>query len=491
MLEIIPGNRVSDVDKAYVESMAITSWDWMEKAALAFFDWFRFEFKDKSKQVFIFCGPGNNGGDGLAIARLLEMEGYGITVVVFEEPINCSHDYQINFKKLPHGARVIRFEKFVFDQVDGNICIDAIFGVGIKRSLSGKYLDAINCLNQIRAVKISIDMPSGVPSDCILDGTPFKADFTCTFQFPKLGLLIPEHAEYTGKIEVIDIGIPYSFLKSFSSKKYFLQKEDLKPFHKNFHRFSHKGDYGRILLIGGSKGKMGAILLSAKAALRNGSGLVTVFAPSDERLILQVGAPEVMVAQENVIQQLGQFDAIGIGPGWGLEIKPDDFRNMLTSIKSPIVIDADGLNLLSKNQDLLEQLPPNSILTPHLKEFERLVGPCRDHFERLQKALDFCSKFKVFLVLKGAFTSISCPDGSQYFNSSGNKYMATAGAGDVLTGMITSFLGQGYKPLNAAICGVYHHGLAGDIAANQKRRGLIASDIIDSIPTTFLELGIE
>ncbi|MCL6261357.1 NAD(P)H-hydrate dehydratase [Aquiflexum sp. TKW24L] len=491
MLEIIPGNRVSDLDKAYVQSAGITSWDLMEKAATSFLNWFLLEYKDHGKRVFIFCGPGNNGGDGLAIARLLQTEGFLVTVVTFEDPLNCSHDYKINFNKLPIGIRVIGYGEFDVNLVDDNICIDAIFGVGIKRPLSGKYLETVNSLNQTRAVKISIDMPSGIPSDGVFLGDAFKADITCTFQFPKLGLLAPEHAEYTGDIKILDIGIPSAFLESFGQKKYFVQKEDIKPLHKYSHRFSHKGDFGRILLVGGSKGKMGAILLSAKAALRSGSGLVNVFAPSDERMVLQVGAPEVMVAQENVIHDLAQFDAIGIGPGWGLEIELDDFRKFLTSYNSPIVIDADGLNLLSKNKCLLEHLPPNSILTPHLKEFERLVGPSRDHLERLQKALDFSFKFGIFLVLKGAFTSISCPDGSQYFNSSGNKYMATAGAGDVLTGMITSFLGQGYEPLNAAICAVYHHGLAGDLAAKQKRRGLIASDIIDSIPATFLELGIE
>ena len=324
-----------------------------------------------------------------------------------------------------------------------------------------------------------------------MEGAAFHADITCTFQFPKLGLLVPEHAGYTGEIEVLDIGIPSSFLKSFGQNRCFVQQGDVPPLHKHFNSFSHKGDFGKILLIGGSIGKMGAILLSSKAALRTGSGLVHVHAPFEERFVLQVGAPEVMVSDKLNFSKIGLFDALGIGPGWGTDVDPYYLEKILKSAKKPVVIDADGLNLLSKNKHLLQSLPSNSILTPHLKEFERLVGTSKDHFDRLDKAREFSSKFGIYLILKGAFTSISCPDGIQYFNSTGTKYMATAGSGDVLTGMITSFLGQGYSPFQAAICGVYHHGLAGELASQNKRRGMIASDIINAIPETYLNLGID
>lgn len=491
MLEIIEGNRVSELDKAFVKSEGISSWDLMEKAAKSFYNWFKPRFTNFSNEIFIFCGPGNNGGDGLAVARLLEMDGFKVSVVTFEEVLNCSQDYQINFNKLPLGVKVLVYESLEFDLVKNCICIDAIFGVGVNRPISGKYLKTINSLNKVNATKIAIDLPSGIPADTILDGEAFHADFTCTFQFPKLGLLIPEHADFTGKIEVLDIGIPEPFLKSFSQKRYYVQKKDIPSFHRKFNNFSHKGDFGRILLIGGDQGKMGAILLCSRAALRTGSGLVHVFAPWDERLVLQVGAPEVMVVNDFSLSDLGIFDAIGIGPGWGLEVDPNYFEMILQSFNSPVVIDADGLNILSKNPSLLNAIPPNSILTPHIKEFERLAGPCKDQIERLEKAREFSLNHKVFLVLKGAFTCITCPDGSQYFNSSGNKYMATAGSGDVLTGMIASFLGQGYDPLSAVICGVFQHGLAGDLASVKKRRGMIASDILEAIPQTYLNLDIE
>lgn len=447
--------------------------------------------KKNCKSIFIFCGPGNNGGDGLAIARLLVREGLDISVVTFEDPEECSLDFKINFKKLPKGVKIKDIEGFDYYQIQDNICIDAIFGVGMNRPLSDKYLECIKSLNPANAIKIAIDIPSGIPSDEVLVGDAFKADYTCTFQFPKLGLLIPEHAEFTGKIEVLDIGVPEPFLKPFGQNRFFLQKKDIPSFHKRFHNFSHKGDFGRILLIGGEKGKMGAILLSSKAALRTGCGLVHVLSPWEERLVMQFGAPEVMVVNDLDLADIVHFDAIGIGPGWGIKVDPIFLENILKSSTSPLVIDADGLNILSKNRQLLKVIPPNSILTPHVREFERLVGSCQNHLERLEKAKEFSVKFKIYLILKGAFSSISCPDGSQYFNSSGTKYMATAGAGDVLTGMITSFLGQGYSPLHAAICGVYHHGIAGELASMEKRRGMIASDIIEAIPETYLYLGID
>jgi NAD(P)H-hydrate epimerase len=491
MLEIIPGNSVSKLDEAAIKAEGITSWDLMERAAASFFLWFNASFKGWNKNVFIFCGPGNNGGDGLAIARMLEMEGFGVTVVTFEVPENCSHDFQINFEKLPIGVKVKGYEGFDYHQIQDSICLDAIFGVGVNRPLSDKYLDCINSLNPAKAIKIAIDMPSGIPSDGVLIGDAFKADYTCTFQFPKLGLLFPEHADFTGKIEVLDIGISEPLLSSFGQKRFFIQKKDIPPFHKRFNNFSHKGDFGRILLIGGSLGKIGAVLLSSKAALRTGSGLVHVLAPWEERLVFQVSAPEVMVVKEFDTNEIGNFDTLGIGPGWGVEIDPFYFEKILKSSNSPVVIDADGLNILSKNKHLLNVIPSNSILTPHVKEFERLVGTYKNHLERLEKAKEFSIKFSVYLILKGAFSCISCPDGSQYFNSSGTKYMATAGAGDILTGMITSFLGQGYKPLHAAICGVYHHGLAGELASKNRRRGMIASDIIESIPETYINLKID
>lgn len=491
MLSIIPGERVSELDKAFISYEGITSLDLMERAAVSFCDWFFAYFPKNENAIFIFCGPGNNGGDGLAIARIISKTTDKVHVVYFEDSENCSNDYQSNFAKLPNNINKIPVNDFAFKISKDDFVIDGIFGVGINRPLEGIFKESIEKLNRLEGIKISIDIPSGIPSDAVLKGTCFKAEYTVTFQFPKLALLFPEHAAFVGDMQIADIGIPDDFLKSFSHQKFFIRKSDIPSLHKKFHNFSHKGDYGRVIIIGGSVGKVGAVLMASKSALRTGSGLVHAHIPKEELLVLQIAVPEVMVFDSQEVQEYKQFDAMGIGPGWGMNVDISYYRELLSNYDKPVIIDADGINLISKNPDLLKLIPKESILTPHIKEFERLVGICENQEERLKKAKDLAKKHNIFIVLKGAFTCISCPDGNQYFNSSGNKYMATAGSGDVLTGMITSYLGQGYKPFNAAICGVFHHGLAGELASKDKRRGLIASDIIDYIPSTYVQLDLD
>lgn len=491
MLSIISGDRVKQLDAAFIKARKISSLDLMENAAKGFFAWYQSRFCNHDGRIFIFSGPGNNGGDGIAIARLLSESDKSVTVVFFREREHCSQDYQLNLERLPSKVMIVQVSDFDFQISENDFVLDCIFGVGINRPLEGIYLEVIEKLNQIHSHKISIDIPSGMPSDEVLEGTAFKADHTVTFQFPKFSLLFPEHAAFSGKVHVVDIGIPDDFLRLFNNGKFFLRRDDIKSFHRKFHSFSHKGDFGRIMLFGGSVGKVGAMVLSSKAALRTGSGLVHVQIAESERSIMQTAVPEVMVAGAEEIKRLEAFDALGIGPGWGTEIDLSFYCSILKRYHKPLVIDADGLNLLAKKPENLQYVPKGSVLTPHIKEFQRLAGDVKNHKERLEKARSFAMEHGLFLVLKGAFTSISTPSGEQYFNSSGNQYMATAGSGDVLTGMITSFLGQGYLPLNAAICGVFHHGLAGEMTALDKRRGVIASDIIDSIPATFVDLDIE
>ncbi|PSK97948.1 NAD(P)H-hydrate dehydratase [Cecembia rubra] len=491
MLSIISGDDVKKLDAAFIKATGISSWDLMENAAKAFFAWYQSKFMGVMGKVFVFSGPGNNGGDGIAIARLLAESGKTVSVIFFQEKEFCSKDYTLNIEKLPSKVNLIHISDFNFEIDENDVVLDCIFGIGINRPLEGSYLEVIERLNKTQCHKVSIDIPSGIPSDEILQGKAFKADHTVTFQFPKLSLLFPEHSEFTGNIHVVDIGIPDFFIQNFHKDKFFLRREDIRKFHKKFNPFSHKGDFGRIMLIGGSVGKVGAMVLSSKAALRTGSGLVHVQIAESERFIMQTAVPEVMVAGAEEIKRLDVFDALGIGPGWGTEVDLSFYCSILKRYHKPLVIDADGLNLLSKKPENLKYVPKGSILTPHIREFQRLAGEVKDHKERLDKARSFALEHGVYLVLKGAFTSISTPNGEQYFNSSGNQYLATAGSGDVLTGMIASFLGQGYLPLNAAICGVFQHGLAGEMTALDKRRGVIASDIIDTIPATFVDLDIE
>ena len=491
MLPIINGKSIKELDQEFILSRGILSIDLMEQAATAFANWFYGIFKDKEVRIYIFCGPGNNGGDGLAIARLLSENGYSINVFYLKNENNCSKDFQANFKRLPKNISATNFENWNRQIDHGSIVIDAIFGVGLSRVLEGAISDLISELNNSIATRIAIDLPSGLPSDSLATGQALHADFTVTFQFPKLSLLFPEHIQFTGKLHVVDIGIGDQFLQKFSSNTFYIRKKDIFSRHRNFHRFSHKGDFGRVLFIGGAPGKLGALFLSSYAALRSGSGLVSCAPEFEENFGVQIPYNEIMLFQVKSNTDLGKMDAIGIGPGWGTAIDPDYFLSIMVRFNKPMVIDADAINLLAANPLLLNKVPKNSILTPHLKEFERLVGKVSNHAERLEKATSFALAYNVVLVLKGAHTLIAFPDGRKLFNSTGNQYMATAGSGDVLTGMITSFLGQGYSPENAAICGVFHHGLAGELASQSKRRGMIASDIIEKIPTTFIELGIE
>ncbi len=489
MLSIIQGSKVSDLDKAFCQHENISSWELMERAAEGFCDWFFAAFPYSDIDIQIFCGPGNNGGDGLAIARILSSSGYNVSVIYFKEVEACSDDYQKNFQRLPDEVQKIAIDAYNYQPAD--VLVDGIFGVGINRPLDGKYLKVIQYLNQAEGHKIAVDIPSGIPSDELLQGEAFKADFTITFQFPKLALLLPEHANYTGEIVRISIGIANAFLEQFSNKRFFVEEESIKKMHKSSNRFSHKGDYGKLACVGGSRGKVGAILLTAKAALRTGSGLVSVAVPESERLIPQIALKEAMVLTEVSASELEQFDVLAIGPGWGTSSESlSQLETILSSYQKPIVIDADALNLLTKNKELLKQIPAASILTPHLKEFDRLVGESKNQFERFEKAKEFAQGNEVFLVLKGAYTSVFTPDGTQFFNSTGNQYMATGGSGDVLTGMIASLLGQGYISKEAALCGVFHHGLAGEMAGRKFRRGTMASDIINQIPQTFIKLDI-
>lgn len=490
MLPIIQGDHVQQVDLAFCSAEGISSLDLMERAANSFLDWLTPRILDNRKLIYIFSGPGNNGGDGVAIARLLKFWNFSVHLIYMKEVDDCSPDFQDNFHRLPEGIAISKFELWEGEIENDSIIIDAIFGVGINRPLEGGYLSLIQKLNNHDGIKISIDIPSGLPADQAAFGEAFNADYTATFQFPKLSLLFPENAKFVGELHILDIGLSDLFLNQFESGNFYLRQKDILAFHRTFHRFSHKGDFGKVLFIGGEAGKTGAINLSGAAALRTGSGLVHIAPHMEEPFGIIPIVPELMLYQDSSKSSLNQFDAIGIGPGWGTEVEKDYFQSIFARFKKPMVIDADGLNLLAKYPELKKEIPENSILTPHLKEFERLVGESTNHLERIEKASSLANEYKVIVILKGAHTLIALPDGRKIFNSSGNQYMATAGSGDVLTGMLTSFLGQGYVPEHAAICAVFHHGLAGEIASKSKLRGMIASDIIESIPDTFIKLGV-
>ncbi|WP_339879758.1 NAD(P)H-hydrate dehydratase [uncultured Algoriphagus sp.] len=488
MQKILAGSQVKELDSKHLSLTGQSSHQLMEVAAQSFVRWFLEQGFSTENSIQIAVGAGNNGGDGLAIARLLSTHSYSISILkCFDSIDKLSQDSLTNFKLLPDSISVVDFEDWEFAQ--GGILIDAYLGVGLKGELRANSIKIIECLNEFKGKVISVDLPSGLPSDSVVSSLAVEADFTVSFAFPKLSLILPENARYVGELVVVKIGLLDEAYDDLVSSFYYLEASDVPNLHTVFNRFSYKGDMGKILLIGGSPGKMGALILCAKSALRTGSGLVTCHMEDSERFIIQAAVPEAM-ASWGLIPNPEFYDAVGIGPGWGTENRIRLFRQFLNDFKKPIVIDADGLNLLARNPDLLPLVPKNSILTPHIGEFTRLAGKASNHLERLEQAKKFSVDNALILLLKGANTVVSLPDGRQIVNSSGNKYMATGGSGDVLTGMITSYLGMGYTPENAALCGVFHHGLAGEIASESKRRSMIASDIISAIPATYIKLDI-
>jgi NAD(P)H-hydrate epimerase len=501
-MKIFRSAQIRDIDSYTIQYEPIKSIDLMVRAASTISQWIK-ENIDQSKTVHIFAGPGNNGGDALVVARQLSQYNYNTIVYLVKISEKLSPDCETNLKILQElrSIRIIDInskDDFPHIQPD-EIILDGIFGTGLSRKIEGLTKDIIQHINNLKTTIISIDIPSGLfGEDNSLNNSEsiICADYTLTFQFPKLSFLLPENDRYVGSWIVLPIGLHTEAIKTTPTSFFYVQQDFIKENLRPRKKFAHKGTFGHVVLIAGSYGKIGAAVLAAKASLRAGSGLVTVHIPKLGYEILQTALPEAMVSIDeselifSVLSNPEDFSSVGIGPGIGT--KPNTikgFTYLLDNYQKPIVIDADALNILSEHRDLLKKIPENSILTPHPKEFERLAGKWTNDFERLQKQIEFAKNSGLFVVLKGAHTSIACPDGGCYFNSTGNPGMATAGSGDVLTGIILSLLGQGYEPKLAAIIGVYLHGLAGDIATEKiGQEAVIASDIIENLGNAYLKI---
>lgn len=488
MQKILSATEIAVLDQIHLAKKGFSNHAFMEFVAQRFVDWFQSQEYSPKVKILVCVGAGNNGGDGLAIARILFSLGYTVEVATcFSPEAKLSPDCAQNLSRLPPQIKRCSLGTSSFPSA--GVLIDAYLGLGCVGPLREKAIARVQLINSFGGTIISLDLPSGLPADSILAGIVVKADLTVTLGFPKLALLLPEHAECTGKLVVLDIGFSEEEKDDFLSTMYFLEEKDMLSLHRRFHRFTHKGDYGKVLLVAGSKGKIGAGILAAKAAFRTGSGLVSCWIPEEERSALVASVPEAMCVFDED-QDFSVYDAIGIGPGLGLS-QGELIKKLLSASSKPMVLDADALNCLASDPTIWDLIPPGSILTPHLKEFERLFGSSQNHLERLAKAKAICLKYAVILVIKGANTLCSFADGRQVFNSSGTKYMATAGMGDVLTGMITSFLGQGYSPENAVLCGVFHHGMAGELAGEKHLRGTMAQDLIEAIPETYHRIGLD
>jgi NAD(P)H-hydrate epimerase len=501
-MKLFRSDQIKQIDEYTIKEEPIESIDLMERAANQLLRWYVSRF-DRSKRVFFFIGPGNNGGDGLALARLLDAHGYDCRVYYINFTEKTSDDWKKNLIRLETETSLrVNFLKSG-DQFPiiptGDIIIDAIFGSGLSRPAEGLAGEVISIINQFRAIIISIDIPSGLfGEDNSLNNYEFviRASYTLSFQFPKISFLFAENAAYLGEWFILPIGLSENAIRNIDSSFHLTENKDLISFLKKRKKFDHKGVYGHGLLVSGSLGRMGAAVLGASAALRTGIGLITCHVPGCGVVIVQSSVREAMVEideNDKCVSEIGSTDiysAVGIGPGVGTQPESQNaLHQLLITCKKPLVIDADGLNILSLNKEWLSLIPPGTVLTPHPKEFERIAGKSENSYQRLVRQIELSIKLKCVIVLKGAYTSVTTPDGMVFFNSTGNPGMATAGSGDVLTGIVLSLLSQGYKPEEAAVLGVYLHGLAGDLAAEDSSfESIIASDIINYTGRAFNKL---
>ena len=501
-MKILTAEQIRAWDQYTIEHEPIFSIDLMERAASKCLEW----LEENNFFVYpfaIFCGKGNNGGDGLAIARMLAHKGCSVSVYILEFGHKGTEDFQTNLARLHQISFVaihfIQDESHFPELAKDTLIIDALFGSGLTRPLDGITEKLVQHINNSGCNVIAIDISSGMPVDrSSKDHAIIKANYTLSFQCYKQAFLISENAEFMGEVIILDIGLASGYLLLVDAKFELVDDLLINSIYKPRNKFSHKGNFGHALIVAGSYGKVGAAVLSSKACLRTGAGLLTCFIPRCGYEIMQTALPEAMVMTDinsslitKIDEDVSKYDAIGIGPGLGTASETRTaIKDLLSICKKPTVIDADALNGLSIEK-FLTTLPPGSILTPHPKEFERLFGECKNDFERIDKALANAKQLTCTIVLKGHHTFIATAGGKGYFNSTGNAGMATAGSGDVLTGMITALLAQGYSSEQAAILGIYLHGSAGDFAAKEiSQEAMIAGDIIDNIGNAFKQFEL-
>lgn len=498
-MKILPIDKVREADAYTITHEPIDSIELMERAARECFNWI-YRYLRRGQVVKIFAGLGNNGGDGLAIGRLLARQNVRVQIYVIRYSEKMSDDFRINLERLerfPDVQLTDLHEGDQFPEIDKHdLLVDAIFGSGLSRPVKGFVAKVIKHLNASKATLIAVDIPTGMYTDTSssnLGGAIIEANYTLSFQFPKYAFLFPENEQYVGIWEILPIGLHPDFIESVDVKNFLLTRTDILKSLIKRTKFSHKGTYGHALLIAGGYGKMGASVLASRACLRSGVGLLTTHIPGKGYEILQTTIPEAMVSidpsDEFFSEQpdLLPFNAVGVGPGIGTSDETAKaLKILIQNAGAPILFDADAINILGENRTWISFVPRHSIFTPHPREFERISEKVNDDYERIELQRAFSIKHSVYVVLKGANTSISCPDGTCYFNTTGNPGMAVAGSGDVLTGIILGLMAQGYSPKESAVMGVYLHGVAGDHAARKTGiESMIAGDIVENLGRAF------
>jgi len=500
MIKILPVSMVREADLYTIQHEPVKSVDLMERAAGQCFRWIKEKLSGNNAVFYIYCGPGNNGGDGLALARMLHLDSNRVFVAIPRDHGRYSDDFCVNLDRLHEaGIRPVTLEDSLQWEIgQGDFIIDALFGSGLSKPVTGIVEEVIARINQMQAVVIAIDMPSGLYADRPVDkgAAVVKADYTLCFQFPKQSLLFMENELYAGNWEILPIGLHQDYIQQAECNSFLLTAEEIRKIRKPRRKFSHKGTYGHALLIAGSHGKMGAAVLSSRACMRSGVGLLTSHVPGCGYQIMQTAVPEAMISMDpdhnecSRIPVLAPYSAVGIGPGLGTSKEATNtVRLILQEARVPMVLDADALNILSEQRTWQAFIPSGSILTPHPGEFERLVGKWNHGFELMELLRDFAFRLRVYIVLKGAHTIVCSPGGNCFFNTTGNPGMATGGSGDVLTGIILGLLAQHYSPIDACILGVYLHGKAGDLAASKhSQEAMTAGDIIEAMGKAFQSL---
>jgi NAD(P)H-hydrate epimerase len=479
-MKILPIEKIRDADAYTIKHEPIADIDLMERAATELYEWIMAN-AEPERRFMIYCGMGNNGGDGLVLARLLAQHDRQAEVILVRYSDRLSASCKTNLDRARKVRNLSVHEVATEDDIPppkkGDIVVDALFGSGLTRPVKGFPARVVDLINDSGAIVIAVDAPSGFfcdSSNTMNEGVIIEADYTLTFQFPKLGFLFPENEKHVGHWEVLPIGLHPDFIREVEVTNHFLVHGECRDIYKPRSKFAHKGTFGHGLLIAGGYGKMGAAVLAAKAGMKAGAGLITAHIPASGNTILQTAVPAAMVSidEDNKIfthhPHLDSYSAVAIGPGIGTEKQTANaLKLLIQEAGAPLILDADALNILGENKTWIPFIPKGSILTPHPKEFERLAGPSLNNFERNELQREFSVKHQVYVVLKGAHTCISTPEGKCFFNSTGNPGMATGGSGDVLTGILLGLKAQGYSSLEACLLGVFLHGLAGDLAAEK------------------------
>lgn len=489
-MKILTGKQIREADQYTIANEPISSLDLMERASIALSDELEKLAKKSSPLLFV-IGKGNNGGDGLAMARVLRNRGYQCSVYcIFDEAV-LSEDCRVNLHRLPSSVRLFSD----FEVSEDLVIVDAILGSGVRGVVSEPIASVIDKINKYPNRVISIDLPSGMNTEWQpKTDTIIRADYTLTIQFPKLAMLQPDYGRFCGDIHIVPIGLSEDYLSKAESQYSYCDEQYIRSlFAKKRNRFAYKNEFGHALLICGSKNMSGAATLATGAALRSGCGLVTTHIPYSERIGIMTNYPSAMMSFDceycfsSLPDNLDKYTTIAIGCGLGQSQKTiEAVEKLLKSVKVPMVIDADALNIIAANDRLRKYIPKNSILTPHIGELKRLIGSWNSEQEKQKKIQTFSAEIDSIIIVKGAYTSIFCPDGNCWFNSTGNAGMAKGGSGDVLTGLLAGLLARGYNPTDAAKVGVYIHGLSGDLAAaHLGQEAMNSKDIIDYLPSAF------